>query len=201
VLAADVSNRSDPRHQARGQFLCATERQWPRIPLKCPLCRLPSHLRQVPDSLTSATLPARGNRSRLPQQPNPPDRSLSGRPSRMNPSNSRALGRCDSSRVAIMNNGAPRPQPRGVETVHDSPGMGRPLHVHTAEGSDAAHNSPESLIATPGKRCRWRIFSRSSSRRTQLAVTNRAPAKPKSTRTSRFRRSIPRREDCAPEGL
>jgi beta-lactamase superfamily II metal-dependent hydrolase len=53
-------------------------------------------------------------------------------------------------RVAIMNNGAHKAgSPEAWQTVHDSPGLEDLYMVHTAEGSDAAHNSPEALIANP----------------------------------------------------
>ena len=53
-------------------------------------------------------------------------------------------------RVAIMNNGAHKAgSPEAWQTVHDSPGMQDLYMLHTAEGSDAAHNSPEALIANP----------------------------------------------------
>jgi len=68
----------------------------------------------------------------------------------MNLSNSRALVDPIHPRVAIMNNGPHKAgMPEAWQTVHDSPGMDDLYMVHTAEGSDAAHNSPEALIANP----------------------------------------------------
>ena len=68
----------------------------------------------------------------------------------MNLSNSRALVDAIHPRVAIMNNGAHKAgMPEAWQTVHDSPGMEDLYMVHTAEGSDAAHSSPEALIANP----------------------------------------------------
>jgi competence protein ComEC len=68
----------------------------------------------------------------------------------MNLSNSRALVDAIHPRVAIMNNGAHKAgMPEAWQTVHDSPGMEALYMLHTAEGSDAAHNSPEALIANP----------------------------------------------------
>ena len=65
-------------------------------------------------------------------------------------SNSRALVDAVHPRVAIMNNGAHKAgMPQAWQTVHDSPGMQDLYMLHTAEGSDAAHNSPEALIANP----------------------------------------------------
>ncbi len=68
----------------------------------------------------------------------------------MNLSNSRALVDAIHPRVAIMNNGARKAgMPEAWQTVHDSPGLEDLYMLHTAEGSDAAHNSPEALIANP----------------------------------------------------
>ena len=68
----------------------------------------------------------------------------------MNLSNSRALVDAIHPRVAIMNNGAHKAgMPEAWQTVHDSPGLEDLYMLHTAEGSDAAHNSPEALIANP----------------------------------------------------
>jgi len=66
----------------------------------------------------------------------------------MDLSNSRALVDAIHPRVAIMNNGAHKAgMPVAWQTVHDSPGIEDLYMVHTAEGSDSAHNSPEALIA------------------------------------------------------
>lgn len=68
----------------------------------------------------------------------------------MNLSNSRALVDAIHPRVAIMNNGAHKAgMPEAWQTVHDSPGLQDLYMLHTAEGSDAAHNSAEPLIANP----------------------------------------------------
>jgi competence protein ComEC len=68
----------------------------------------------------------------------------------MDLSNSRSLVDAIHPRVAIMNNGAHKAgMPVAWQTVHDSPGLEDLYMVHTAEGSDAAHNSPEALIANP----------------------------------------------------
>jgi hypothetical protein len=49
-----------------------------------------------------------------------------------------------------MNNGAHKAgMPEAWQTVHDSPGLEDLWQLHTAEDSDAAHNSPEALIANP----------------------------------------------------
>lgn len=68
----------------------------------------------------------------------------------MDLSNSRALVDAIHPRVAIMNNGTHKAgMPEAWQTVHDSPGLEDLYMVHTAESSDAAHNSPEPLIANP----------------------------------------------------
>ncbi len=66
----------------------------------------------------------------------------------MNLSNSRAFVDAIHPRVAIMNNGAHKAgSPEAWQTVHESPGLEDLYMLHTAEGSDAAHNSTEDLIA------------------------------------------------------
>lgn len=68
----------------------------------------------------------------------------------MNLSNARAIVDAIHPRVTIMNNGAHKAgSPEAWQTIHDSPGMQDLYMVHAAEGSDAAHNSPEPLIANP----------------------------------------------------
>ncbi len=53
-------------------------------------------------------------------------------------------------RVAIMNNGAHKAgSPEAWQTVHESPGIEDLYMLHTAEDSDAAHNSADGLIANP----------------------------------------------------
>ena len=67
-----------------------------------------------------------------------------------NLSNSRAIVDAIHPRVAIMNNGAHKAgSPEAWQTIHESPGLEDLWMLHTAEGSDAAHNSAESLIANP----------------------------------------------------
>jgi len=66
----------------------------------------------------------------------------------MNLSNSRAFVDAIAPRVAIMDNGAHKAgSPEAWQTVHESPGLEDLYMLHTAEGSDAAHNSAESLVA------------------------------------------------------
>ena len=68
----------------------------------------------------------------------------------MNLSNAKAIVDAIHPRVTIMNNGARKAgSPEAWQTIHESPGMQDLYMVHTAEGSDAAHNSAESLIANP----------------------------------------------------
>jgi beta-lactamase superfamily II metal-dependent hydrolase len=67
-----------------------------------------------------------------------------------NLSNARAIVDAIHPRVTIMNNGAHKAgSPEAWQTIHESPGMEDLYMVHTAEDSDAAHNSPEALIANP----------------------------------------------------
>jgi beta-lactamase superfamily II metal-dependent hydrolase len=66
----------------------------------------------------------------------------------MNLSNSKAFVDAIHPRVAIMDNGAHKAgSPEAWQTVHESPGLQDLWMLHTAEGSDAAHNSPDALIA------------------------------------------------------
>jgi beta-lactamase superfamily II metal-dependent hydrolase len=68
----------------------------------------------------------------------------------MNQSNARAIVNAIHPRVSIMINGAHKAgSPEAWQTVHESPGMEELYMLHTAEDSDAAHNSPEALIANP----------------------------------------------------
>jgi competence protein ComEC len=65
-------------------------------------------------------------------------------------SNSRAIVDAIHPRVAIMNNGAHKGgSPEAWQTVHLSPGLEDLWQLHTAEDSDAAHNTSEPLIANP----------------------------------------------------
>ncbi|MGA8041715.1 MAG: MBL fold metallo-hydrolase [Terracidiphilus sp.] len=65
-----------------------------------------------------------------------------------NQSNTRAFVDALHARVAIMNNGAHKAgSPEAWQTVHESPGLEDLWMLHTAEGSDAAHNSPAPMIA------------------------------------------------------
>jgi len=65
-----------------------------------------------------------------------------------NLSNSKAFVDAIHPRVAIMDNGAHKAgSPEAWQTIHESPGLEDLWMLHTAEDSDAAHNSPEPLIA------------------------------------------------------
>jgi beta-lactamase superfamily II metal-dependent hydrolase len=67
-----------------------------------------------------------------------------------NLSNSRAFVDAIHPRVAIMDNGAHKAgSPEAWQTVHESPGLEDLWMLHTAEDSDAAHNSAPELIANP----------------------------------------------------
>ncbi len=66
----------------------------------------------------------------------------------MNLSNARAFVDAIQPRVAIMDNGAHKAgSPEAWQTVHESPGLQDLYMLHSAEGSDAAHNSADPLIA------------------------------------------------------
>jgi beta-lactamase superfamily II metal-dependent hydrolase len=65
-----------------------------------------------------------------------------------NLSNSKAFVDAIRPRVAIMDNGAHKAgSPEAWQTVHESPGLEDLWMLHTAEDSDAAHNSAEPLTA------------------------------------------------------
>jgi beta-lactamase superfamily II metal-dependent hydrolase len=65
-----------------------------------------------------------------------------------NLSNSKAFVHAIRPRLAIMDNGAHKAgSPEAWQTIHESPGLEDLWMLHTAEGSDAAHNSPDPLIA------------------------------------------------------
>ena len=65
-----------------------------------------------------------------------------------NLTNSKAFVDAIHPRVAIMDNGAHKAgSPEAWQTIHESPGLQDLYMLHTAEGSDAAHNSADPLIA------------------------------------------------------
>ena len=66
----------------------------------------------------------------------------------MNLSNAKAFVDAVHPRVAIMDNGAHKAgSPEAWQTVHEGPGLEDLWMLHTAEDSDAAHNSGEPLVA------------------------------------------------------
>ncbi len=98
-----------------------------------------------------------------------------------NLSNSRAIVDAIHPRVAIMNNGAHKAgSPEAWQTIHDSPSLEDLYMLHTAEGSDAAHNSPESLIANPrGSGADGAYFKVVASADGSFSVTNSRTGKTK----------------------
>ena len=98
-----------------------------------------------------------------------------------NLSNSRAIVGAIHPRVAIMNNGAHKAgSPEAWQTIHETPGLEALYMVHSAEGSDAAHNSPETDIANPkGAASDGAYFKVVASPNGSFAVTNSRTGKTK----------------------
>jgi len=125
----------------------------------------------------------------------------------MNLSNSRALVEAIHPRVVIMNNGTHKAgSPEAWQTVHDSPGIEDLYMVHTAEGSDAAHNSPEALIANPkGSPTDGAYFKVVATRTGSFSVTNSRTGQikeyPRKYATPRDRARFEPWEIPAPAGL
>jgi hypothetical protein len=73
-----------------------------------------------------------------------------------------------------MNNGSHKAgMPEAWQTVHDSRGLEEIYMLHTAEGSDAAHNSSEALIANPkGSTTDGAYFKVVASQNGSFSVTN-----------------------------
>jgi beta-lactamase superfamily II metal-dependent hydrolase len=92
----------------------------------------------------------------------------------MDLSNARALVDAIHPVASIMINGAHKAgMPEAWQTVHDSPGMQDLYMLHTAEGSDAAHNSTEPLIANPkGSATDGAYFKVVASARGAFSITN-----------------------------
>lgn len=90
-----------------------------------------------------------------------------------NLSNTRSIVDAIHPRVAIMDNGAHKAgSPEAWQTVHESPGLEDLYMLHTAEGSDAAHNSPEAMIANPkggGDGAYFKVIARTDG---SFSVTN-----------------------------
>ncbi len=102
----------------------------------------------------------------------------------MNLSNARALVDAIHPVASIMINGAHKAgMPEAWQTVHDSPGMQDLYMLHTAEGSDDAHNSPESLIANPkGSTTDGAYFKVVASSSGAFSITNTRTGKTKDYR-------------------
>jgi beta-lactamase superfamily II metal-dependent hydrolase len=67
-----------------------------------------------------------------------------------NQSSARAIVHAIHPRVALMDNGAHKAgSPEAWQTIHESPGLEDLYMVHNNEDSDAAHNSPATLVANP----------------------------------------------------
>ncbi|MDE3149108.1 MAG: MBL fold metallo-hydrolase, partial [Acidobacteriota bacterium] len=91
----------------------------------------------------------------------------------MDLSNSRALVDAIHPLVAIMDNGAHKAgKPAAWQTVHDSTGLEALYMLHTAEDSDAAHNSRKALIANPKGDGDGAYFKVAASRNGSFSVTN-----------------------------
>ena len=90
-----------------------------------------------------------------------------------NQSSARAIVDAIHPRVAIMDNGAHKGgSPEAWQTVRQSPGIEDLYMLHTAEDSDAAHNSPESLIANPKGDGDGAYFKVVASKDGSFSVTN-----------------------------
>lgn len=90
-----------------------------------------------------------------------------------NQSNTRAFVDAIHPRVAIMDNGAHKGgSPEPWQTIHESPGLMDLWMLHTAEDSDAAHNSPETLIANPKGGGEGAYFKVAASADGSFSVTN-----------------------------
>jgi beta-lactamase superfamily II metal-dependent hydrolase len=102
----------------------------------------------------------------------------------MNLSNARALVDAIHPVASIMINGAHKAgMPEAWQTVHDSPGMQDLYMLHTAEGSDDAHNSPEALIANPkGSTADGAYFKVVASLSGAFSITNSRTGKTKDYR-------------------
>jgi competence protein ComEC len=97
-----------------------------------------------------------------------------------NLSSSRAIVDAIHPRVAIMNNGAHKAgSPEAWQTIHESPGLEDLYQLHTAEDSDAAHNSPAALIANPKGGGDGAYFKVAASADGSFSVTNTRTAQTK----------------------
>ena len=82
-----------------------------------------------------------------------------------------------------MDNGAHKAgSPEAWQTVHDGPGLVDLYMLHTAEGSDAAHNNSDPLIANL-KAAQTALTSKSSRTKTAAsALPMRGPDRQRTTR-------------------
>ncbi len=98
----------------------------------------------------------------------------------MNLSNSKAFVDAIHPRVAIMDNGAHKAgMPEAWQTVHESPGLEDLYMLHTAEDSDAAHNSADALIANVKGGSDGAYFKVQASEDGCFSVTNTRTARSK----------------------
>lgn len=97
-----------------------------------------------------------------------------------NLSNSKAFVDALAPRVAIMDNGAHKAgSPEAWQTVHESPGLEDLWMLHTAEDSDAAHNSASALIANLKGGSDGAYFKVVASQDGSFSVTNSRTGKTK----------------------
>jgi competence protein ComEC len=88
-------------------------------------------------------------------------------------SNSKSLVNAIHARAAIMNNGAHKGgSPEAWQNVSESVGAKNLFMLHTAEGSDAAHNSAETIIANPKGDGEGHYFKVVAGRDGSFSVTN-----------------------------
>lgn len=88
-------------------------------------------------------------------------------------SNSKSFVDAIHPRAAIMNNGAHKGgSPEAWQSVSESVGAKNLFMLHTAEGSDAAHNSAEDMIANPKGYGEGHYFKVAAGRDGSFSVTN-----------------------------
>ncbi len=88
-------------------------------------------------------------------------------------SNSHAIVDAIHPRAAIMDNGAHKAgKPEAWQTIHDSPSLEDLWQLHTAEDSDAAHNSPDAQIANLKGGADGAYFKVAAERDGSFSVTN-----------------------------
>ena len=98
----------------------------------------------------------------------------------LNQSNTKSLVDAIHPRAAIMNNGAHKGgSPEAWQTVSESVGAENLFMLHTAEGSDAAHNSAAEMIANPKGDGEGHYFKVVAHRDGDFSVTNSRTGKTK----------------------